>query len=120
MVNIKIGGSVDIQKIHRLTQENELLVGYPDGVQHPKSKIQNSDMARALHFGTRHIPARPWLYDTVVSVWTELREKMKKMYQKSMERGASQEVTGEFSLKVLGHSLSGPYRALSVAGTTRA
>ena len=116
MVNIKIGGSVDIQKIHRLTQENELLVGYPDGVQHPKSKIQNSDMARALHFGTRHIPARPWLYDTVVSVWTELREKMKKMYQKSMERGASQEVTGEFSLEGIGAFLVGAVQSLVRGG----
>jgi len=104
MVNIKIGGSVDIQKIHRLVQENEVLIGYPDGVQHPKTTIQNSDMARALHFGTRSIPARPFLYDAIVSVRSQLQEKMKKMHEKNIERGAYRSRLASFPLKASGRS----------------
>jgi hypothetical protein len=116
MVNIKIGGSVDIQKIHRLVQENEVLIGYPDGVQHPKTTIQNSDMARALHFGTRSIPARPFLYDAIVSVRSQLQEKMKKMHERNIERGGVQEPTGEFSLEGIGAFIVGAVQRLVRGG----
>jgi hypothetical protein len=115
MIKMSIGGSVDIEKIHRLVRNDELLVGYPDGVQHPNSTIQNSDMAKALHFGTRKTPARPWLYDTIISVRVELKEKLRKMNQKRIERGEAG-VTGEFSLEGIGAFLVGAVQSLVRGG----
>jgi len=38
MMKLSIGGSVDIQKIHRLVRNDEVLIGYPDGVDHHSTK----------------------------------------------------------------------------------
>jgi hypothetical protein len=120
MMKLSIGGSVDIQKIHRLVRNDEVLIGYPDGVEHHSTKhpdvhIQNSDMARALHFGTRYTPARPWLYDAIVSVREELKIKLRKMHQKIIERGEAG-VTGEYSLEGIGAFIVGAVQRLVRSG----
>ena len=123
MMKLSIGGSVDIQKIHRLVRNDEVLIGYPDGIEHHSTKhpdvhIQNSDMARALHFGTRYIPARPFLYDAIISVREELKLKMRKMHQKMIERGEAG-VTGEYSLEGIGAFIVGAVRRLVESGYYR-
>jgi hypothetical protein len=105
MVKLEIGGGVDIQKIHRLVRSDEVLVGYPDGVSHPDSAIQNSDLARALHFGTAKIPARPFLYQAIASIRTELQRKLREMYKRSVKEGKEPE--GEYSLEGIGALLVG-------------
>jgi len=139
MVNIKIGGSVDIQKIHRLQEENEVLIGYPDGVQHPVyvghkhtpsgkiskkrafsvllSNLPNADLARALHNGTRYTPSRPFLYDAIISVRQELREKLRKVYHRKIERGEEgEENNGEFSFEGIGAFVVGAVQRLVRGG----
>jgi hypothetical protein len=137
MIKIGIGGSADIQKIHRLTGNVHVLVGYPDGVMHPVyvghkttktgkqskkrafsillSTLQNSDLARVLHFGSAHTVARPFLYDAIRSVKTELKMKLRMMHQKSIERGESG-VTGEFSPEGIGAFLVGAVQKLVRGG----
>ena len=105
MMKLEIGGGVDIQKIHRLVRSDEVLVGYPDGVSHPDSAIQNSDLARALHFGTAKIPARPFLYQAIASIRTELQRKLREMYKRSVKEGKEPE--GEYSLEGIGALLVG-------------
>jgi len=75
-------------------------------------------MARALHFGTRHTPARPWLYDAIVSVREELKIKLRKMHQKMIERGEAG-ITGEFSLEGIGAFIVGAVRRLVESGYYR-
>ena len=87
MVKIEVGGHADIQKLHRLVRNDEILVGYPDGVSHPDSEIQNSDLARALHNGTARIPARPFLYQAIVSVRQQLRAMLREQFKKQIKRG---------------------------------
>jgi hypothetical protein len=87
MLKIGIGGHADIQKLHRLVRDDEILVGYPDGVTHPDSEKQNSDLARDLHNGTSRIPARPFLYQSIVSVRQQLREMIREQFKKQIKRG---------------------------------
>lgn len=87
MVRIGVGGHADIQKLHRLIRNDEILVGYPDGVSHPGSDIQNSDLARALHNGTARIPSRPFLYQAIVSVRQQLRAMLREQFKKQIKRG---------------------------------
>ena len=137
MVKIGIGGSAKIQKIHQLTGNVRILVGYPDGVVHPMvvghkttktgrvskkrafsillSTLQNSDLARALHFGTKYTPARPFLYDAIRSVKTELKLKLKTMNTKIIKRG-EEGVTGEFSPEGIGAFLVGAVQRLVRSG----
>jgi hypothetical protein len=105
MIQIGIGGSVDVQKIRRLIRSDEVLVGYPDGVAHPGTDMQNSDLARLLHFGSRRIPARPWLYDSILAVADELRVKLRRMLQRDVREGREPE--GENSLEGIGAFLVG-------------
>lgn len=137
MVKIGISGSADIQKIHRLTGNVHVLVGYPDGVQHPVyvghkttktgrvskkrafsillSNLPNAELARTLHFGNAHMQGRPFLYDAIKSVRTELKVKLKMMHQKIIERGESG-VTGEFSPEGIGAFLVGAVQTLVRSG----
>ena len=137
MIKIKVGGSVDVEKINRLTGKTTILVGYPDGVMHPayvghkttktgkKSKrrafsallstLPNAELARALHFGTAHTVARPFLHDAIRSVKTELKLKLRTMHQKMIERGESG-VTGEFSPEGIGAFLVGAVQTLVRSG----
>ncbi len=131
MVNVKIGGKIDVQKIHRLIRDDEILVGYPDGVEHPApsylrhkisaktgrrlkkmeravsrgESMQNSDLARALHYGTEKIPARPWLYLSISSVAEELRRVVKGYYEARMK--SEREPEGRYSLDGIGSFLVG-------------
>jgi hypothetical protein len=105
MVEIKIGGKADVQKIHRLVQQDEILVGYPDGVQHPDSKMQNIDLARALHHGTAHIPSRPFLYQAIFSVRGELQKLIRETFAKRVKE--NREPSGRFSPEGIGAFLVG-------------
>ena len=105
MVDIKIGGKADVQKLHRLVQQDEILVGYPDGVQHPDSKMQNSDLARALHHGTAKIPSRPFLYQAIFSVRAELQKLVRETYAKRVKE--NREPSGRFSPEGIGAFLVG-------------
>jgi hypothetical protein len=127
MVTIKIGGKADVQKLHRLVQQDEILVGYPDGVMHPTfvghkttktgrtskkkaysallSTEQNSDLARKLHFGTASIPARPFLYQAIFSVRGELRKLVRETYAKRIKE--NREPSGQFSPAGIGAFLVG-------------
>ena len=109
MVDIKIGGKADVQKLHRLVQQDEILVGYPDGVMHPvktgQKPEQNSDLARKLHFGTAKIPARPFLYQAIFSVRNELRKLVRETYAKRIKE--NREPSGQFSPAGIGAFLVG-------------
>ena len=105
MVRIGLGGSVDVQKIQRLVRNDEILVGYPDGVAHPGSELQNSDLARALHFGTAHIPARPFLYQAIASVRNELRMLIRDHLTQSARE--NREPSGRASINGIGAFLVG-------------
>ena len=105
MVKIGLGGSVDVQKIRRLIRSDEILVGYPDGVAHPDSALQNSDLARALHFGTAHIPARPFLYQAIASVRNELRMLIRDHLTQSVRE--NREPSGRASINGIGAFLVG-------------
>lgn len=105
MVEVGIGGRVDVQKIHRLVRDDEVLVGYPDGVEHPGSAIQNSDLARALHFGTRRIPGRQFLYLSIAENGEQLRRMIRRLLERRVSEGREPE--GEFSLDGIGAFLVG-------------
>ena len=114
MVRVGLGGRVDVQKIQRLIRSDEILVGYPDGVAHPGSKLQNSDLARVLHFGNRRIPARPFLYQSIASVRTELRQLIRDYLQKSVHEG--REPSGKASLNGIGAFLVGAVQSFVRSG----
>jgi hypothetical protein len=85
MVNIAVGGQIDIHKIHRLVRSDEMLVGYPDGVKHPDSKVDNATLAQWLHDGTAAIPARPWLLQGLGAGMTEIRKAIKEYHLERMK-----------------------------------
>lgn len=119
MISIGVGGSVDVRMIQRMIHHDEVLVGYPDGVAHPGAKIQNAELARALHFGTRRIPARPWLYQAIAAAASQLEVKIRRMLAREVYVGR-RENDGEFSLNGIGAFLVGEIQAFVRSGFYKA
>jgi hypothetical protein len=107
MVKVTVSGSLDIHKIHRLVRSDEILVGYPDDVEHPAGEylrhtvskktgkklkrmeraaskgkaIQNSDLAEMLHDGTATIPARPFLMQALAEEKDVIKKALSAYFQ---------------------------------------
>jgi hypothetical protein len=81
VVEIKVGGEIDVSRLNRLVRDDEMLIGYPDGVKHPDSDVQNSTLAEWLHNGTARIPARPFLYQGIESAFDEIRKAIKEYHE---------------------------------------
>lgn len=136
MVRVGLGGEVQVQQIQRLVRDDEILVGYPDGVAHPTyvghkttrtgrrsrrrafsvllSTMQNSELARLLHFGSKNIPARPFLYQSIASVREEVRQLIRDNLQKSIREG--REPSGRESLEGIGAFLVGAVQSFVRGG----
>jgi len=63
---IKGQDTVDVGRLKRLVGEDEILVGFPSGVTHPKTSVDNATIAEWLHDGTARIPARPFLLQGIL------------------------------------------------------
>ena len=67
--------------------------------------MQMSELARKLHFGDSVIPARPFLYDSIISVRNDLNRRIREMHARSIKE--NREPRGEYSLEGIGAFLVG-------------
>lgn len=67
MIETKAGGHIDVEKLERCIGDREVLIGFPSGVRHPDSDVDNDQLAEWLHDGTSTIPARPFLLQGIAS-----------------------------------------------------
>lgn len=99
----RCANTVDYSKIQKLLQEAQVkvLVGFPSGRMHVatthrtkkgkrhtasiQSERETAVLARDLHFGTAHIPARPFLYDGIIKSKKEIVKVMKTETQKTVK-----------------------------------
>lgn len=107
-VNIK--NTVDLSKIQKAVQkaECEILVGFRGGEQHVPAvhknekgeyrgyngervgelaPIENAELAKALHFGTANIPARPFLEDGIESKKDDIKKALEAEAKKAVNGG---------------------------------
>lgn len=113
MIDVKVGGKIDYAKLESLLGDRELLLGYPDGVKHPNSDIENSDLAHALHDGTATIQARPWLLESLSANMTEIRGLIAEGYKRLI-------TTGKMSARKIGASCVGFIQEFVRSGHYRA
>ena len=99
----RCANTVDYSKIQKLLQKAQVkvLVGFPSGRMHVatthrtkkgkrhtasiQSERETAVLARDLHFGTAHIPARPFLYDGIIKSKKEIVKVMKTETQKTVK-----------------------------------
>lgn len=99
-LNTKLEGSVDIQKIQKIASEcaAHILVGFPSGRQHVPAIhkgdekqdlefIETAELAKMLSYGSKDIPARPFLEEGLFS--------KKDVLKKALEQEAKKVVKGE-------------------------
>ena len=97
--------TVDYSKIQKLLQEAQVkvLVGFPSGRMHVatkhtkkkgkrytasiQSERETAVLASDLHFGTAHIPARPFLFDGITKNKKEIVKVMKTEMGKKVKGG---------------------------------
>jgi hypothetical protein len=101
--------TIDWKKLEAIAGENEILIGYPEGLQHTPSfegpAVDMADLARKLSNGTgpqtwktnrggkvqEHyvsgIPARPFLDDGIEAGTDAINNRIKKYYKKNIEDG---------------------------------
>lgn len=108
-LRVSIKNTVDLSKIQKAVQKAqcEILIGFPSGRQHVPTihknaegkyegyngekvediqPVETAELAKALHFGTSVIPARPFLEDGI--------ESKKGAIQKALEEEAKKAVNG--------------------------
>ena len=102
-LTVRCVNTVDYSKIQKLLQEAQVkvLVGFPSGRMHVatthrtkkgkrhtasiQSERETAVLARDLHFGTAHIPARPFLYDGITKSKKEIVKVMKTEMEKTVK-----------------------------------
>lgn len=87
MVEAKAGGTVDVGRLERAVDGAEILIGFPDGIRHPGSDVDNSQIAEWLHDGTATIPSRPFLIEGIASDIETINKAIKEAFEALLHDG---------------------------------
>jgi hypothetical protein len=111
VIKIAVGGEVDVHMIERMVRTDEMLIGYPAGIQHPPGTylrhkrsektgrrmkrmeratsmgeaVENATLAEWLHNGTADVAARPFLLQGIRSELEAIRGAIKSYHQERMK-----------------------------------
>jgi hypothetical protein len=105
-----VKGEIDVGKIQRLVRRDEILIGYPSGVQHGGDGMENAELAKVLHFGSKRIPAREFLTLSLAEQKKIIHAAMKASYQKLMKTGQPEaEKIGAIGVGIVQRFVRGDY-----------
>lgn len=89
MVRIVTETKVDTFKLNRLMRDDQILIGFPSGIQHPDSDVDNATLAEWLHEGTARIPSRPFLLQGMSSGRERIRKAVKESHENLVRKGVA-------------------------------
>ena len=112
--------SIDWKSLERMMAEQEILIGWPEGMPHAESGEDISEIARKLSFGAgpqtwtktlggvtktfhvEHVEARPILDDGIEAGREEISDRIRKYYEKASENGQSKSLLHAIAVTAVG------------------
>ncbi len=142
-LRVSIKNTVDLSKIQKAVKKAqcEILVGFPSGRQHVPTlhknaegkyegyngesvseikPVETAELAKALHFGTASIPARPFLEDGIESKKAELKKALEEEAKKAINGGqANWDKVGTMAVGAVQELVRGDYYKSNVPNSEK-